>query len=81
MCGRSLCRVKGWKSGLRRRYALREGPNAVAVGMGALWRQQWPWVGRAEVRHALGTCSEREELAEGVRVRTGEFYAGGDSGR
>ena len=46
-CGMSLCRVKGWKNGLRRRYALREVASAVAVGMGAGWRRPWPRVGWA----------------------------------
>jgi len=41
MYGRSLCRVKGWKTGWRWKYAVREGASAVAVavGMGAGWRR------------------------------------------
>ena len=56
---------EGWKSGPRRRYALRKGASPVAVGMGG------GQDGRG-TRHV--PVSERFELlAEGVRVGTGEF--------
>ena len=56
MCGRSLCLVKGRKIGLRRRYALREGASAVAVGVGAWWRQQRRRVGRAVGEARVARC-------------------------
>jgi len=39
MYGGSLCHVKGWKTGRRWKYAVREGASVVAVtvGMGAGW--------------------------------------------
>jgi len=36
-CGRSLCLVKGWRTGLRRKYALREGTGTGTVGKGVRW--------------------------------------------
>jgi len=74
MCGRSLCLEKGWKIGLRRRYALRERASTAAVGMDAGWRRQQRRVGWSGGGTRRVFVKEREELfAEGVRVRTGDF--------
>jgi len=78
MCGRSLCLVKGRKTSLRRRYALREGASAAAVGVGAGWRQQRRRVGRAVGEARVPRCQgEGRVTCRGCAREDQKVYAGG----
>jgi len=75
MYGRSLCLVKGWKTGLRRKYAPREGASAVAVACrcGVATVAAEGGMGGGGGTRCVFVREREELLAEGVRVKTGDF--------